>query len=1417
MLGRDARDPATRHWKGYKGGARGELWLDLTGAGAFRRVAFAGFERDAPGSFGDVATTTDTSVLSALNVGDAAWASRDVVALVADDGSGRANLCSFRVPPESEDPTAADPTSPIEVTLVKHTARRDFCVRHLALDAAAVARGDATVTAVYASGGRLFASELGTELDVADGAAKGSAKNNKTRSRSLAGREIELEWRGAEAQCERFRLESPDDFVDDVSLHPEGLTVVATARGRAFAMGLWDGPAIELEPPSLLQPKSANTPNANQTNRTNTSLISPPGSDVLFAIASGEIYETRETTNGSGSGSVSERKNKQKQKKKCTSPYTSRESKLYASRARMAAYLWDATRVAIVRDANGEDDVEIHWEDGSRDAVTLNIPPAILGRPLSVVASPEAPLLAIVNHRAELLVVDCDTGDGKHDRGRASGSEGSSSEIAVARLADHSRESNGIRHVTWSPCGCWLAYTWHETAETSKVRVLDVRSGIARDATAPILNDSSPAWDPAGDYLYFLSSRELEPAYDAARFGLSFQGSEKPHCVALRKDVRNPLLRELRPPHDGGSSSSDSDDDDETSDDSDDDSDDDSSTLDAPPPIEIEFEGIFDRVVALPMPAGRYAHVLGLDDAKFCVVAFPNRRPGRVGLDAPYYAGEDSDDGSEDDEDGAGSRGGALLKFDMGSLKTSVLVEEGVKHALLSMDRRCVLLRARNASPGYADEYRCYKAGSKPEDEDSDGEEVDFDAHDRRSGLIDLESRLDQIVVTPRAEWRQMLCESWRVLRDEWWDENMAPGDAAVRFLSSEGGKSELITSGTFFADASDHASDHARRWTECLKKYARDVLPRAAARSEVNDVFAELGAELRSSHVALGLGDASGETRRRLNATPGRLGCDTVWDSALNGYRITSLVTGDAWDALAGGALVKPGVNVEPGDALLKINGRRLTMTRGVSDALVGCGGKEVSLTFLVGSRDKKPHHEGGQKTEGGYDANEAANDMRDLRFSPSPRETNSRTFAPSSKKKRADVASGGEKLSSSRHQATRGGESKNAKHCSETHPRFVPNPAAARPTFRRTPGTVVTVRVRAMHSELDARYRDLIATRAARVAALSGDAVGYLHVPDMERFGYGEFWRRFPRESRKGALIVDLRGNCGGHISELLLAKLAQRPLAFDVPRRGAPTAYPSHAAGFVVTLVDRDTGSDAELAAHAFRDAGLGPIVGTRTWGGLLTVAGGSTSLVDGGYVSFPSQNVVAFEKTFGNALGSRPRVRARGGLRGPGNAVENRGVEPDVVVTTSPSQHRAGEDPQLDAATREALALLRRRHADDDDSETEKEDADEDEKTPADVARRDAALAAAARRDGSGTESGVSGSSGGGGGVSKRRKSVPPGGKPETRVPSWPFRVFAPYPEAFDSESDVRSDESDESESGDDRGRRGKKPKGASRRR
>ena len=173
-----------------------------------------------------------------------------------------------------------------------------------------------------------------------------------------------------------------------------------------------------------------------------------------------------------------------------------------------------------------------------------------------------------------------------------------------ARTADTSPESGGLRHLAWSHCGNWLAYTRYVDAELSCVRILDVATGVARDATNPVLGDCCPAWDPAGNFLYFLSSRELEPAYDAGRFGLSFHGIYRPHALALRSDVSNPLLRELRPPHSDGESSSSSSEDEDSSDDSSDDDfpDTDSDDDGRPKPVEIEFEGLSERVVALPCP-----------------------------------------------------------------------------------------------------------------------------------------------------------------------------------------------------------------------------------------------------------------------------------------------------------------------------------------------------------------------------------------------------------------------------------------------------------------------------------------------------------------------------------------------------------------------------------------------------------------------------------------------------------------------------------------------------------------------------------------------------------------------------------------------------------------------------------------------
>ena len=215
-----------------------------------------------------------------------------------------------------------------------------------------------------------------------------------------------------------------------------------------------------------------------------------------------------------------------------------------------------------------------------------------------------------------------------------------------------------------------------------------------------------------------------------------------------------------------------------------------------------------------------------------------------------------------------------------------------------------------------------------------------------------------------------------------------------------------------------------------------------------------------------------------------------------------------------------------------------------------MGAGGKEVLLTFLVGNRD----------TKGSSSALAGALGNMSLTGPKGKGTAHSKGNKEGHKeKKRLHGDSKGNKDSNAESKFLK----KNAQHQNCTHPKFAPNPANRDCDLVRVPGTVVTTRVRVMHSELDARYRDLIQTRNSRVGELSFGKVGYLHVPDMERFGYSEFWRRFPGESKKGALVLDLRGNGGGHISELILQKLTQKPLALDVPRRGAPVragAFPN-----------------------------------------------------------------------------------------------------------------------------------------------------------------------------------------------------------------------------------------------------------------
>jgi tricorn protease len=214
-------------------------------------------------------------------------------------------------------------------------------------------------------------------------------------------------------------------------------------------------------------------------------------------------------------------------------------------------------------------------------------------------------------------------------------------------------------------------------------------------------------------------------------------------------------------------------------------------------------------------------------------------------------------------------------------------------------------------------------------------------------------------------------------------------------------------------------------------------------------------------------------------------------------------------------------------------------------------------------------------------------------------------------------------------------------------------------------------TLTVKALADERPARYRDWVDANRQKVHQATDGRVGYIHVPDMSAEGYAEFHRGFLVEYDRDALIIDVRVNGGGHVSGLLLEKLARKRVGYDFPRWAAPRPYPDESpAGPMVALTNELAGSDGDIFSHTFKLMKLGPLVGKRTWGGVIGIWP-RHRLVDGTVTTQPEFSF------FFDDVGWR---------------VENYGTDPDIEVDNAPQDYARGADPQLDKAVEVALREL-----------------------------------------------------------------------------------------------------------------------------
>jgi tricorn protease len=215
-------------------------------------------------------------------------------------------------------------------------------------------------------------------------------------------------------------------------------------------------------------------------------------------------------------------------------------------------------------------------------------------------------------------------------------------------------------------------------------------------------------------------------------------------------------------------------------------------------------------------------------------------------------------------------------------------------------------------------------------------------------------------------------------------------------------------------------------------------------------------------------------------------------------------------------------------------------------------------------------------------------------------------------------------------------------------------------------------SVTVKTLPSETQARYRQWVEANRQRVHDATGGRVGYLHIPDMSSAGYAEFHRGYLAEVDRDGLIIDVRFNRGGYVSALLLEKLGRRRLGYDQSRwYQYPIPYPQDSvSGPLLALINEHAGSDGDIFSHGFKLMKLGPLVGKRTWGGVVGIEP-RHALVDGTLTTQPE-----FSAWFSDV----------------GWGLENYGTDPDIEVDIAPQDYARGYDAQLERGIEEMLKLL-----------------------------------------------------------------------------------------------------------------------------
>jgi tricorn protease len=400
--------------------------------------------------------------------------------------------------------------------------------------------------------------------------------------------------------------------------------------------------------------------------------------------------------------------------------------------------------------------------------------------------------------------------------------------------------------VGWSPDSRWLAYARGQDNRSRAVYLYDTNTEERHQVTSGYYDDRQPTFDPEGKYLYFLSSRTFRPSYSDLDNSFIYANSTNIMAVSLTPDIPSPVAAR------NDDVDLEGEEEEEGGEEEEDEAEDKKVS-----PVEIVIDGFEQRAVTLPMKAGNYGALAGA--------------PGKV----VYLKRPLTDMGPEATS--------ALVYYDLEEREEKTVLGD-IHGYHLSADHQKVL----------AWKNRDFSIVDLDEDQEME----------KTLRTAELEMYLD-----PRAEWRQIFNDAWRLSRDFFYDEGM-----------------------------------HGVAWETMRERYGtllRDVM----TRWDLNYLIGELIAELNASHTYRGGCDL--ETPQRVGV--GYLGID--WEINEGAYRVGKIIDGANWDSEVRSPLAVPGVDISKGDYILAVNGVPLDVSKDPWSAFQGLADKVVELTVNDGS----------------------------------------------------------------------------------------------------------------------------------------------------------------------------------------------------------------------------------------------------------------------------------------------------------------------------------------------------------------------------------------------------------------------------------------------------------------------------------